>query len=102
MAGRAESHASARRWKRCAPLDLDVTIARQAFLPTLTVDAVYGIEANAFALHSAVAAAQRNRPAAEPRLLCHRQLEHSGLGLGRAAQQGAAKRNSSTNRPRST
>jgi outer membrane protein TolC len=35
---------------------LDVTIARQAFLPTLTVDAVYGIEANALALHSATAA----------------------------------------------
>lgn len=36
--------------------DLDITIARQAFLPTFTVDAVYGIEANAFALHSTVAA----------------------------------------------
>lgn len=35
---------------------LDVTIARQAFLPTLTVDAVYGIEANAVALRSATAA----------------------------------------------
>jgi outer membrane protein TolC len=35
---------------------LDVTIARQAFLPTLTVDGVEGIEANAFALHSATAA----------------------------------------------
>jgi len=35
---------------------LDTAIARQALLPTLTVDAVYGIEANAFALHSTVAA----------------------------------------------
>jgi outer membrane protein TolC len=35
---------------------LDVKLARQAYLPTLTVDAVYGIEANAFALHSTVAA----------------------------------------------
>lgn len=34
---------------------LDVSIARQAYLPTLTVDAVYGIEANAFALNSTVA-----------------------------------------------
>lgn len=34
----------------------DVSLARQAFLPTLTVDAAYGIEANAFALHSTVAA----------------------------------------------
>ncbi len=30
--------------------NLDVRIAREAFLPTLTVDAVYGIEANAVAL----------------------------------------------------
>jgi outer membrane protein TolC len=36
---------------------LDVSIARQAFLPTLTADLAYGIEANAFALHSTVAAA---------------------------------------------
>ena len=36
---------------------LDVKIARQAFLPTLTADVAYGIEANAFALHSTVAAA---------------------------------------------
>ena len=35
---------------------LDIAIARQAYLPTFTVDAVYGIEANAFALHSTVAA----------------------------------------------
>jgi outer membrane protein TolC len=41
---------------------LDVKIARQAFLPTLTVDAVYGIEANAFALHSTVAAARELGP----------------------------------------
>ena len=34
---------------------LDVKLARQAYLPTLTVDAVYGIEANAFALRSTVA-----------------------------------------------
>jgi outer membrane protein TolC/multidrug resistance efflux pump len=35
---------------------LDVTLARQAYLPTLTVDAVYGIEANSIALNSATAA----------------------------------------------
>jgi outer membrane protein TolC len=34
----------------------DVRAARNAFFPTLLVDAVYGIEANEFALHSAVAA----------------------------------------------
>ncbi len=41
---------------------LDVTIARQAFLPTLTVDAVEGIEANAFALRSATAAQKELGP----------------------------------------
>ena len=34
----------------------DVRLARNAFLPTIAVDAVYGIEANEFALHSKVAA----------------------------------------------
>lgn len=41
---------------------LDVKIARQAFLPTLTADVAYGIEANAFALHSTVAAAPDKGP----------------------------------------
>jgi outer membrane protein TolC len=41
---------------------LDVSMARQAFMPSLTVDTVYGIEANAFALHSAVAAASELGP----------------------------------------
>lgn len=41
---------------------LDVSIARQAFLPSLTVDSVYGIEANAFALRSPVAAARELGP----------------------------------------
>ena len=41
---------------------LDVTIARQAFLPSLTADVAYGIEANAFALHSTVAAAPELGP----------------------------------------
>ena len=34
----------------------DVTAARTSFLPSITVDTNYGIEANAFALHSTVAA----------------------------------------------
>jgi len=41
---------------------LDVTIARQAYLPSLTADFAYGIEANAFALHSTVAAAPDKGP----------------------------------------
>ena len=41
---------------------LDVSIARQAFLPTLTVDFDYGIEANAFALHSPVSAFREAGP----------------------------------------
>ena len=36
---------------------VDVKIARQAYLPSLTADLAYGIEANAFAFHSTVAAA---------------------------------------------
>jgi outer membrane protein TolC len=35
---------------------LDVAIARQGYLPTLTADFAYGIEANAFAFNSTVAA----------------------------------------------
>jgi outer membrane protein TolC len=42
--------------------DLDISTARQAFLPSLSVDFVYGIEANAFALHSTVAADPRLGP----------------------------------------
>jgi len=38
---------------------LDTTIARQAYLPTFSADFVEGIEANAFALHSADAAAKQ-------------------------------------------
>jgi outer membrane protein TolC len=34
----------------------DVTVARAGFFPTFSVDGVYGIEANAFALHSTSAA----------------------------------------------
>jgi outer membrane protein len=34
----------------------DVRAAKNAFLPSIAVDAVYGIEANEFALHSAIAA----------------------------------------------
>ena len=41
---------------------LDIAIARQAYLPSLTADVVYGIEANAFALHSTVAAAPEKGP----------------------------------------
>jgi len=35
---------------------LDIAIARQGYMPTLTADLAYGIEANAFAFHSPVAA----------------------------------------------
>ena len=40
----------------------DVRAAKNAFLPTLTLDGIYGIEANAFALHSTVAAAPQAGP----------------------------------------
>jgi outer membrane protein TolC len=42
--------------------DLDTSIARQAYLPTLSADFVEGIEANAFALHSTVAADEKLGP----------------------------------------
>jgi outer membrane protein TolC len=42
--------------------DLDVKLAKTAFLPTLTVDTDYGIEANCFALHCTRASVQ-NDPA---------------------------------------
>lgn len=42
--------------------NLDTSIARQAYLPTLSVDFVEGIEANAFALHSTVAADEKLGP----------------------------------------
>lgn len=41
---------------------IDVTLARQAYLPSLTADFDYGIEANAFALHSTVAADPQKGP----------------------------------------
>ena len=41
---------------------LDVTVARQAFLPTLVVDGVYGIEANQVGIHGVVAAATNLGP----------------------------------------
>jgi outer membrane protein TolC len=40
----------------------DVRGARNAFLPSLAIDANYGIEANAFALHSTVASAPQYGP----------------------------------------
>ena len=40
----------------------DVSIARAGYFPTFSLDAVYGIEANAIAVHSAVAAAKELGP----------------------------------------
>jgi outer membrane protein TolC len=45
---------------------LDVTLARQAFLPTLGVDAIYGIEANAIALESKDVAYKEDGPVPTP------------------------------------
>ena len=42
--------------------NLDVTIARQAFLPTLTVDVDYGLEANQIGWNTVVAAAPEKGP----------------------------------------
>src|SRR5439155_657026 len=56
----------------------DVRIAQNALLPSLAIDGNYGIEANAFALHSVVAAAPQYGPlpnhiAEPPRRHCARQ-----------------------------
>ena len=40
--------------------ELDVKLAKSAFLPTLTVDTDYGIEANCFALHCTRASVQKD------------------------------------------
>jgi outer membrane protein TolC len=45
---------------------LDVTLARQAFLPTIGVDAIYGIEANAIALDTRDVAYKQDGPVATP------------------------------------
>jgi len=45
---------------------LDVTLARQAFLPTFGVDAIYGIEANAIALESRDVAYKQDGPVSTP------------------------------------
>ncbi|MBV8069155.1 MAG: TolC family protein [Acidobacteriaceae bacterium] len=45
-----------------AQANADVSIARAGFFPTFSLDAVYGIEANALALHSAAAAAKQLGP----------------------------------------
>jgi outer membrane protein TolC len=61
MAGR-ENPVLAQAMAAIRTTELDIAIARQAFLPTLSLDPVYGIEANAFALHSPVAAARELGP----------------------------------------
>jgi outer membrane protein TolC len=45
---------------------LDVTQARQAFLPTIGVDAIYGIEANAIALETRDVAYKQDGPVSTP------------------------------------
>jgi outer membrane protein TolC len=61
MAGR-ENPVLAQAMAAIRSTELDIAIARQAFLPTLSLDPVYGIEANAFGLHSPVAAARELGP----------------------------------------
>jgi outer membrane protein TolC len=61
--------------------EIDVRAAKGAFLPTITVEPVYGIEANAFAIHSGVAAFNKGdleacpgaTTPAEANALCNRQ-----------------------------
>jgi outer membrane protein TolC len=55
MAGR-ENPLLAQAMAALRGADLDIAIARQAYLPTLTLDPVYGLEANAIGLNESVAA----------------------------------------------
>jgi outer membrane protein TolC len=65
MAGRGNpSLAAAMQTLHAA--SLDVSLARQAFLPTIGVDAIYGIEANAIALHSTDVAYEKLGPVSTP------------------------------------
>ena len=54
MAGR-QNPILAQAMEALRATDLDIKLARQAYLPTFSLDPVYGIEANAFALHSSAA-----------------------------------------------
>jgi len=51
MAGR-ENPALGVAMQAVRAASLDITLARQAYLPTISVDAIYGIEANAIALNA--------------------------------------------------
>ena len=70
--------------------DLDVKLAKTAFLPTLTVDTDYGIEANCFALNCTRAPASRKWESSQPWLFPYRGLDRAGLGLGDVAEQAAS------------
>ncbi len=65
MAGR-ENPALGAAMQTLRAARLDVTIARQAYLPTIGVDAIYGIEANSIALHSTDVAYKEFGPVPTP------------------------------------
>ena len=69
----------------------DVRLAKSSFYPNVFVEAVYGIEANAFALHSEPAADRALGVPAQPRLCDHRKPDGVAVGLGLAAEQAASK-----------
>ena len=65
---------------------LDVKNARNAFLPSISIDADYGIEANAFALHSTAAADPEQGILPQFGLFHNRHSQRTDLGLGRVKQ----------------
>ena len=65
--------------------DLDIRIAREAFLPAFAIDAHYGIEANAFALHSTVAANPR-RDCCRISVISSRLISMCRSGIGGSAE----------------
>ena len=60
--------------------DKQVCVAWAGYLPSLSVDMFYGIDANQFAVND-------RRGCAQPRLRRRRDAEHSGVELGRDPKQ---------------
>jgi outer membrane protein TolC len=61
MAGR-ENPILAQAMAALRGTDLDIAVARQAFLPSISLDPVYGLEANGLGVNAAVAAARELGP----------------------------------------
>ena len=72
--------------------DLDVKTAKNAFLPTLTVETDYGIEANAIGLTRETGRVSRTWAGSNAWLLSDGRVKRARMGLGDAAKQGTPSR----------